>query len=191
MYNLTVDLANPDFQAIHAEYRSRILRYLTNLVGEYEAEDLTQEVMLKISKALPAYRGEAKLGTWIYRIAANAAIDRLRQRASWKEPASLDADDRLAQPDFEEHNTWTGALAPTLEQQVFTQEGFECICNFLADLPETYRLVLALDQLAEYTAREIAETLGLSLEVVKMRLHRGRMMLLQALKTHCKPEDWL
>jgi RNA polymerase sigma factor (sigma-70 family) len=70
-----------DFQTIHAEFRPRIQRYLARLVGESEAEDLTQEVFVKVHRALPSFRGEAQLSTWIYRIATNAALDRLRSPA--------------------------------------------------------------------------------------------------------------
>jgi hypothetical protein len=93
--------------------------------------------------------------------------------------------------DFEDFNVWAGEPSPSLEQLVFTKEGFDCLCDFLADIPDTYRLVVALNQIGEYTAREIAEILGLSIDVVKIRLHRGKVILLQALKMNCKPEDWL
>lgn len=67
-----------DFEQIHAAFRPKVQRYLARLVGEGEAEDLTQEVFLRISRALPTFRGECQLSTWIYRIARNAALDRLR-----------------------------------------------------------------------------------------------------------------
>ncbi len=191
VYNLNVSINNLDFQAIYEEYRPRILRYLAHLVGDYEAEDLTQEVFLKINKSLQGYRGEAKLGTWIYRITANAAIDRLRQRASGTVEIPLETAANTGEEDIEAPVAGMTEPDATIEEEVFRREGFDCFCDVINDLPETYRLVLALDQLSEYTAREIADLLGLSIEVVKIRLHRGRAMLLQALKTHCKPEDWL
>jgi RNA polymerase sigma-70 factor (ECF subfamily) len=52
-------------------------------------------------------------------------------------------------------------------------------------------MVVALSELEELAAREIADILGLSLDVVKIRLHRGRTRLLKTLKGHCNPEDWL
>jgi len=61
-----------DFQKIHDEFRPKIERYLVRLVGEYEAEDLTQDVFIKISRALQTFRGESQLSTWIYRVATNA-----------------------------------------------------------------------------------------------------------------------
>ncbi len=68
--------ATVDFQSVHKDFRPRVLRYLSRLVGEAEAEDLTQSVMLKISEALPGFRGDSSLSTWIYRIATNAALDK-------------------------------------------------------------------------------------------------------------------
>ncbi len=181
-----------DFQKIHADYRPRIQRYLTRLVGAFEAEDLTQEVFVRVSQALPTFRGESQLLTWIYRIATNAAVDRMRQPSYRRTVAA----DLLENPETEEievedRNVWTGKPAPTLEQQVFLKQGFDCFCDFLEQLPENYRLVTALDQLGDFTAREIADLLGLSLDVVKIRMHRGRSRLLELLKAHCKAEDWL
>jgi RNA polymerase sigma-70 factor, ECF subfamily len=174
-----------DFEKIHGEYRPRILRYLTRLVGEFEAEDLTQEVFLKIDQALHTFRGDAQLGTWIYRIATNAALDRLRQRPRQSVAAGQE------EAELEERDAWSGEPVLTPEQQVFLKQGFDCFYDFLQSLPETYRLVVALDQLGEYPAREIAEMLGLSVEAVKMRLHRGKARLLEELKARCKAEDWL
>ena len=70
--------AAQDFQDIYLQFHPLVQRYLTRIVGEYEAEDLTQEVFIRVSQALPGFHGESKLSTWIYRIATNAAVDRLR-----------------------------------------------------------------------------------------------------------------
>src|SRR5574342_539452 len=70
-----------ELQEIYDAFQPRILRYLTRLVGQFEAEDLTQEVFVKAGQALGSFRGESQLSTWIYRIATNAALDRLRSRS--------------------------------------------------------------------------------------------------------------
>ncbi len=67
-----------EFNRIYEEYHAKLFRYLARFVGEDDAEDLTQEVFVKIHKALDNFRGESKLSTWIYRIATNTATDRLR-----------------------------------------------------------------------------------------------------------------
>ena len=72
---------NPDFQDIYNTYYPKLVRYLTGLVGEADAEDLTQEAMVKINNGLDQFRGDSKISTWIYRIATNVARDRFRSAA--------------------------------------------------------------------------------------------------------------
>jgi RNA polymerase sigma-70 factor (ECF subfamily) len=72
---------NPDFQEIYNDYYPKLVRYLTGLVGVADAEDLTQEAMVKINNGLDQFRGESKISTWIYRIATNVARDRFRSAA--------------------------------------------------------------------------------------------------------------
>jgi len=181
-----------EFEKIHAEFRPRIQRYLTRLVGEHEAEDLTQEVFVRVSRALPTVRGESQLSTWIYRIATNAALDRLRS-PSFKRSAQSelsdgpDADDDEA----EAQQAGTGEEAPSLEEQIFRKERFQCYEGFIENLPANYRAVVALREVEDLAVGEIAEILGLSPDVVKIRLHRGRAKLLKELKAHCNPLDWL
>jgi RNA polymerase sigma-70 factor (ECF subfamily) len=67
-----------DFQNVYVEFHPRIQRYLNRLLGPNEAEDVSQEVFAKVSQALPQFRGDSSISTWIYRIATNAAYDRLR-----------------------------------------------------------------------------------------------------------------
>jgi len=181
-----------DFEKIHAEFRPKILRYLTHMVGEYDAEDLTQEVFIKISQALDTFRGESRISTWIYRIATNTALNRLRspafQRAA---PDGLAAGPGLDELVVGDQDVWTGEESPSIEQQLHHIERFACYCAFIEKLPENYRVIVALNSLEEFTIQEIAEILGLNPGVVKVRLHRGRDRLLQELKAHCRPEDWL
>ncbi len=182
----------PDFQKIDDEYRPRIQRYLAQMVGDFEAEDLTQEVLARIYRSLGSFRGQSKLSTWIYRIATNAALDRLCQPA-YKRNALYDplGDPELAELEIPDQDVWTGEETPTAEQRLFCKQRLECYCDYLQALPPNYRTVVALSELEELAASEIGDILGLSLDVVKIRLHRGRVRLLQELKAHCKPEDWL
>ncbi len=83
-----------EFEKIHEAYRAKIFRYLTGLVGEQEAEDLTQDVFIKVGQALKTFRGEAQLSTWIYRIATNAAIDKTRS-SSFRQTTRQSSFDRL------------------------------------------------------------------------------------------------
>jgi RNA polymerase sigma-70 factor (ECF subfamily) len=172
-----------DFKTIHASYRPRIFRYLTRLVGQSEAEDLTQEVFVRVSRGLPEFKGDAKLSTWIYRIATNIATDRVRSR-SFKDARSgktishheASVDDVDALPD--EKN-------PSLERQLMREEMSSCVHNYINTLPENYRAVVILSDIEGLTNQEIAEVLGLTLDAVKIRLHRGRVKLKEKLEIGC------
>ena len=177
-----------EFQRIHETFRPKIHRYLTRLVGEDEAEDLTQEVLVKVSRALSTFRGESQLSTWIYRIATNAAIDKMRTSSFQRDTLQSSLDDIDETKDQE---AWAEEETPSLERQLMQKEMYECFGNFVRNLSANYRTAVVLSELGELTNHEIAEILGLSLDTVKIRLHRGRMRLLQELKTHCKAEDWI
>lgn len=164
-----IDRVELEFDKIHADFRPKVLRYLTRMVGEHEAEDLTQEVFVKISRALQTFRGESRLSTWIYRIATNAALDRLRD-PSFKRIAQegLIEDADSGEIRIEDKVVMPGQV-PSLEQQVCRKERYECYRDFIQDLPANYRTVVALSELEDLAANEIAEILGLSVDVVKIR----------------------
>ena len=67
-----------EYNKIYDEFYPKIIRYLTGMIGPNEAEDVVQDVFEKISRNLDSFQGRSKLSTWIYRIASNAAVDRLR-----------------------------------------------------------------------------------------------------------------
>jgi RNA polymerase sigma-70 factor (ECF subfamily) len=177
-----------EFEEVHETFRPKIHRYLVRLVGEGEAEDLTQEVFVKVNRALKTFRGESQLSTWIYRIATNTALDKMRTSSFRQETGQISFDDAN---ETESKDLWTGEEMPSLEQQLLRIERNECFMEFVHRLPVKYRTVVVLSELEELKNSEITEILGLSLDVVKIRLHRGRTRLLQELKAHCKAEDWL
>ena len=78
---LAVETDSITFDAVYRDYYPRIKRYLARLISFDDAEDVAQEVFLKISKSLDSFRGESSISTWVYRIATNAAMDRVRSPA--------------------------------------------------------------------------------------------------------------
>lgn len=84
-----------------------------------------------------------------------------------------------------------GTDVSSVEQHLMRKDMYECFGRFVAALPVHYRSVVLLSEVEELTDKEIADVLGLTLETVKIRLHRGRARLLQELKAYCKAEDWL
>jgi len=67
-----------EFDEIYEELQPKIHNYLSRLLGDQEAEDSVQEVFAKVSRGLDSFKGQSKLSTWVYRIATNTAIDKLR-----------------------------------------------------------------------------------------------------------------
>jgi RNA polymerase sigma-70 factor (ECF subfamily) len=177
-----------DFQQVYDTYQPRILRYLVRLMGADEAEDLTQEVFLRVNQNLSSYRGEAQLSTWLYRIATNAAIDKTRT-ASFRHGAQESTLDDLCEGGTKE--IWSGEQLPSIVQTLLQKDRFHCFVGYIKSLPLNYKIIVLLSEIEELTTGEIAEILGLSQETVKIRLHRGRTRLLQALRENCKPEEWL
>ncbi len=166
-----------EFQAVHDRFRPRVLRYLSRLVGEAEAEDVTQHVMLKVSEALPGFRGDSSLSTWIYRIATNAALDRLRRKTGQAPiETELESDDGDIPPEQQ---------TPSVEKTAMREEMSDCIREFIERLPQNYKTVMLLSELEGFKNDEIAGILGLSLDTVKIRLHRAREKLREELQAGC------
>jgi RNA polymerase sigma-70 factor (ECF subfamily) len=175
---------NPDFREVHDALRQRVRRYLARMVGEDEAEDLAQEVFEKVNRSLGHFRGDAEISTWVYRIATNTALDRLRRR----EKPTLAVDSALADAIINaeaDHNAWTGEMRETLEGRVIRDEMNACIRDVINRLPENYRTVIILGDLEGFSDKQIADILGLSIRNAKVRLHRARASLRKALEKAC------
>jgi RNA polymerase sigma-70 factor (ECF subfamily) len=182
-----MDSSKLELQEIYDAFQPRILRYLKRMVGANEAEDLTQEVFMKVGQALESFRGESKLSTWLYRIATNAALDRLRSPSFQRiAPMELTGDStETGEAEIENRDFWTGEKTPSVEQQFVRKEMNECIRDFIEKLPENYRAVLVLSEMEGLRNDEIALILGVTLDTVKIRLHRARKKLKEELETHC------
>jgi RNA polymerase sigma-70 factor (ECF subfamily) len=173
------------YQNIFESFQPKILRYVAQLVGPDEAEDLTQEIFLKVNLALPGFRGESSMSTWLYRIATHCAYDRMRKPSFRKQfPIGAMDDDDI--PASSQPLCDSVATVSNLEQDVVTREMGQCIQDYIARLPESQRMVLVLSDLQGLSNNEIGQILGISLASVKIRLHRARERLRQELLEHCE-----
>lgn len=173
-----------DFGRLYAEYQPRIRRYVARLVGESDAEDLTQTVFLKANQALKDFRGESTLSTWIYRIATNTAADWMRspsfRRAIQWVPLDVSFDGERADHPTEEYGRLSLA-----DQALVRREMNQCIRQVVDGLPANYRDAITLSDIEGLKNAEIAERLGVSVDTVKIRLHRARGMLRKAMEIRC------
>lgn len=169
---------NLEFQPVYDTFRPKIHRYLARMTGATEADDLTQEVFIKVSHGLKGFRSESKLSSWIYRIATNTALDHLRRTSQTTKMSSIDTEG-------EEEPLRLRREISLIDQQLIRKEMNACIRNVIKKLPEEYRTVIVLGELEEFKNNEIAEILQVSLDTVKIRLHRARAKLKKELENLC------
>jgi RNA polymerase sigma-70 factor (ECF subfamily) len=137
------------------------------LGDDQEAEDVTQEAMLRLWKRAPSWRADgAKLSTWLYQVTANLCIDRLRRR---RETSAGDLPD-AADP------------APAALDRISDRERAAALQRALAALPDRQRLAIVLRHLEERSNPEIAAVLDTSIEAVESLLARGRRNLAARLR---------
>lgn len=156
-----------------ATHRDVIHRYVLSVVRDpATAEDLTQETFLRAHRNLASLDDATRLVPWLYRIATNVCHDRFR-KASYRAEAEICED--LEQTD----------VAPRLDKVMEQKEMSSCVQNYLAELSDSYRAVILLHDAEGLTNPEIAAMLGVSLPTVKIRLHRARAKLREALDRAC------
>ena len=147
------------------------------LYNRQEAEDVVQDTFLRVYKNLGRYDESMKFSTWIYRIATNLCIDRLRKR---KPVYSLDAESS-------EHEGLDGyAMIPsdnrTPESELLLSDTQRIIHQAIETLPAKYKSVMVLRYLQEMSLQEIRDVLDMPVTTVKTRVHRGREFLRKKLE---------
>ncbi len=159
------------------EYGSKVyqlaLRYLKN---REDAEEVTQDVLLKVVTRIEAFRGDAALSSWIYRITFNSAMSRLRSSRAARQATV---------------NAWTGEnggapsrsspdpidWAPLADEEALRRELREAVGHALLTLPPLYRTPVILRDLEGLSTEQASRALRVKHQTLKSRLHRGRVML--------------
>jgi len=171
-----------DFNEVYEEFYPKILHYLSRLTNPHEAEDIAQEVFEKVNRSLRNFKGESKLSTWLYRIATNTAIDRMRTPSFKRSSESTSLEEAIG---VEDRNVWLGHKKTHTDQTFIRKEMSECVREFIDKLPSDYKTVILLSELEEFKNTEIADILQISLDTVKIRLHRARAKLKAVLNDGC------
>ena len=167
-----------EYDLIYQQYFSPVKSYLAAYVGAEHAEELSQEVFLKVANNIESFRAESSLKTWIYRIATNQAKDYLKSR--YKKDSELISESDL------EHFASDNLDEGSPEQQSIIHEMNDCIKEFILRLPDEYSAVLVLRELEGRDMQEIAETLGISKNAAKVRLHRAKAKLRDEMEHGCR-----
>ena len=170
------------FEAQLSAHRAAILGYVKSIVGDpAAAEDLTQETFLRAHTRRETLKDESRLVAWLYRIATNVCRDRFRRQTSHGKPGPKDLDPYDA---VEQDHAVAGA-GPRLDHALEQDEMSSCVQSYLAGLPDTYKAAILLHDVEEMTNPEIARMLEISLPTVKIRIHRAREKLREALAGAC------
>jgi len=175
-------MKDKNFSDIYEEYYPKVAQYLIRLVGEHEAEDDAQVAFENINSSLTTFKGESKISTWIFKIATNAALDRLKSPSYKRTPSGPLAPVQLQTV---ENINLTSKKGGSPDQKVIREEMGDCIREFVDRLPPDYRTIIILNELKGFTNQEIADILQISLDAAKIRLHRARVKLKQAFEDGC------
>jgi RNA polymerase sigma factor (sigma-70 family) len=169
--------ADLSFEQIVRDHQTMVFSTLIRLTGSREhIDDLAQEVFFRLYRALPSFRGEALLSTYLYRIVANVAQDEWKRRRR---------DDRPLVSFSEEESDWEGRLqhpGPDAEQQFAERQFRYSLEQQLQQLSPIERTVLVLYHQEERTYEQIAQSLKLPIGTVRTHLHRGRKKLREGIQ---------
>jgi RNA polymerase sigma-70 factor (ECF subfamily) len=161
------------FEDVAEELSGPLRRYLERLAGDRStADDLLQDTLLKIARALPSFEGRSSVKTWAFTIATRVATDHFRRPQNRARMIGIDE------------------TAPTLDaeadQNLVVDEMNSCVREVIDSLPEDYRTALVLHDLEGQTAAQVAEIAGCSVATAKIRIHRARRRLKEALDEECR-----
>ncbi|HET9471004.1 MAG TPA: sigma factor, partial [Usitatibacter sp.] len=123
--------STPSYEAIDREFRARLVRHFGRFVDADEARDLAQLTLMKVSGHLPEFRGESSLSTWVYRIATNVALDRLRQRSMDGIAIGGGPEDE----EFDGESLPAELRGPSAEDAAMRTEISACVREFVGRLP--------------------------------------------------------
>lgn len=165
------------FETIVRRYQGRIYRLACRLTSDTDAPDVLQETFLQVYRHLPSFRGESQFGTWLYRIASNAALMHRRARMR-RATSSLET----FLPRFDNQGMHAATPAELqvaaradelLDRQLLAKKAREAI----ARLPDLYREAFVLRDLEEMSTTDVARMLGVEPATVRQRVHRARLMV--------------
>ena len=170
-------------------YGQRAYRLASRITGNnQDAEEVVQDALCTVVRKIDTFRGESAFGSWLYRIVANAAYHKLRGRQNrWRE---LSLDDVL--PLFDANGCHIAPVADwssRVDNPAMQAELRTALTAAIDELPATYRSVLVLRDVEGRSNPEIAHALGLTVPVVKTRVHRARLFLRKRLGDYMTTMD--
>lgn len=171
------------FGALLRRYQGKVYRLAMNMMrNAQDAEEVTQDVFLAVYRKIGEFEGRAAFSTWLYRVASNAALMKLRGRRS--EPhLSIEGEGPTFAPDGH-HARPVADWSELPEDQLLSAERRRVLEQAIEALPPDYKAVVVLRDIEGLSNQEVAEVLGATVLAVKSRLHRARLALRERLAAH-------
>ena len=162
-------------------YSHRIFQMaMRHMKNREDAEEVTQDVLLKVYRKIGKFRGDAALSSWIYRITFNTAMSRLRTRRA-ERAADVERDRVLAQRKEDSASAATprhpADWSHMPDEELLRRQLRDAVADALPQLPEIYRVPVVLRDIEGLTTEEASTRLRVKDQTLKSRLHRGRVML--------------
>jgi len=169
------------FESFVSLFEDRIYRFGVRMCGEREdARDVLQDTLLQAYKSLKTLKHPGALRSWLYRVAANACLMK-RRKGKFEPERELSLDD-LGPRDPDEPRAEIPDPAALPDEALARSELRQTIRKAVAEVPPHYRIVLVMRDMEHLSTAEVAAALNLPETTVKMRLHRGRLMVRQRLE---------
>lgn len=176
----------PDLSRIYEAYHGKVLAYAARLLGRDDADDVAQEVFIKIGRSLDTLAEPSKLTSWIYAITLNTVRDVARKRCSSPDRVGSSESGPRAGQGEAPLSEIADARSRTPEETAIRNEMVACYLDYVKELPRSYYAVYVLSEFEHLSNGEIARRLSLSLGTVKIRLHRARAKLNEELRRNCR-----
>jgi RNA polymerase sigma-70 factor (ECF subfamily) len=167
-------------------YGDRVYRLALRITGSNEdAEEVAQDALWTAARKISTFKGEAAFGSWLYRIAANAAYQKLRARKAKAHEIAMD-DVLPAFDDAGRHFEPMADWSDRVDEQALQGELRQVLGAAIDELPPDYRTALVMHDVEGLSNPDIAEALGISLPAVKSRVHRSRLFVRKQLAEYMK-----
>ena len=157
------------FEMLFKKYQTPIFSMICRMVRGEDAYDITQDVFLKALRAMPSFRGDSKVSTWLYTIARHTCLNHIRHKNVIEEESLQESQEENANADLIDESMNVGKLAEVRELQRVVDE-------ILATLPAEGRLLLVLRDFEQLSYDEISQVTELSIVNVKSKIHRARLV---------------
>jgi RNA polymerase sigma-70 factor (ECF subfamily) len=172
------------FEEILKRYELKVFNLTRGLMrNDDDAQDALQDAFLSVFRNIGRFKGGSSLSTWIYRIAVNAALMKMRKRRHEQKHVAIEE----YMPEFDDTGHRVAVVPdwhPAVDQLLLNKELGGLLRRWIAELAPEYRTVFLLRDQEELDNEQVAEILGLSIAAVKSRLHRARLYLRERAKRY-------